>query len=129
MALPVQDFCDRRRSSQALGEPGHETRFVIYQRRRLDDQGGFSRRVSFLPPCGRALPPARSNGPSHEHGVIAYHPHIHRASERAIVAGKKPECYAEQADRFASLEDALACLISDFNLTGFAAQHDQQRLF
>ena len=82
---------------------------------------------TFLP-GGSSLTLARYNGPSHAHGDIAYHTHIHRASERAIEAGKKPESEAQATNRFKTLEDALACLMEDFNVTGLNPQDDQPRL-
>lgn len=61
---------------------------------------------------------------------IAYRPHIHRASERAILAGRKPESHATETDRFQSLEGALACLVEDFNVCGLNSKdsHPQLRL-
>ena len=53
-------------------------------------------------------------------------PHIHRASERAIAAGEKPESEAEETDRFENLEGALARLVADFNLTGLDIPKDHQ---
>ena len=73
---------------------------------------------AYLPHHGEPLTLARHNGPSHEHGDIAYRPHIHRALERAILAGRKPESDATPTDRFQSLEGALACLVEDFNVCG-----------
>ena len=54
---------------------------------------------------------------------------LHRASERAISAGRKPESEAEETDRFETLEGALACLIEDFNVSGLTARPDEPRLF
>lgn len=66
--------------------------------------------------------------PSHEHGDIAYRPHIHRASEQAIAAGRKAESDATETDRFETLDGALACLTEDFNVTGVKVESDQPRL-
>ena len=118
----------RQRSYQAAGESDDETRFSIYQRQNLDDESDFSCGISYLPPGGPSLTLARYNGPSHEHGDIAYRPHIHRATERSIASGRKPESEAEETNRFTTLEGAMACLIEDFNLTGIRSQHDSPRL-
>ncbi len=118
-----------QRSYQAAEESDDETRFAIYQRQNLDDESDFSCGISYLPPGGPSLTLARYNGPSHEHGDIAYRPHIHRATERAIAAGRKPESEAEETNRYETLEGATACLIDDFNLTGIRAQRDRPRLF
>ena len=69
---------------------------------------------------------ARYNGPSHRHGEIAFRPHIHRATERAIVKGKKPESEAEETDGFEDLDGALVRLIEDFNLSGVEVSHNPQ---
>ena len=117
----------RQRSFQAVGDDD-EVRFSIYQRQNLADQSDFSCGIAYLPRGGRLLTLARYNGPSHEHGVISYRPHIHRATEQAIVAGKKPETEAESSNCFETLEGALACLIKDFNLRGLNATPDMPRL-
>ena len=119
----------RQRRFQASGDGDEETRFSIYQRENLNDELAFSCGISYLPRGGPSLTLARYNGPSHEHGTISFRPHIHRATEGAIAAGKKPESEAEETTRFETLEGAMACLIEDFNLTGIRAQHDRPRLF
>lgn len=116
----------RQRNFQATGQQDGEARFSVYQRQNLNDSSDFSCGISYLPPGAPSLTLARYNGPSHEHGDIAYQPHIHRASERAIAAGKKPESQAEATSRFQTLEGALACLMQDFNVTGLNAQNDDQ---
>lgn len=118
----------RQRSFQALGQRGQEHRFSVYQRQNLDDENDFSCGISYLPPASPPLTLARYNGPSHEHGEIAYRPHIHRVSERAIAAGRKPGSEAKETDRFETPEGALACLIEDFNPSGLKAQPDHPRL-
>ena len=82
-----------------------------------------------LPPGGPRLTLARYNGPSHQHGEIRYKPHIHRATETAILAGRKPEHAAEETTRYETLEGALACLIEDFRLSGIRANPDHPSLF
>lgn len=116
----------RQRNFQASGGRDDEPRFSVYQRQSLNDNSDFSCGISYLPPGGPSLTLARYNGPSHPHREISYRPHIHRASERAIAAGEKPESKAEETDRFESLEGALACLIADFNLTGLDIPKDHQ---
>ena len=115
----------RQRNLQARGRDD-EARFSVYQRQNLNDGSDFSCGISYLPPGGPSLTLARYNGPSHPHRDILYRPHIHRASERAIAAGKKPESEAEETDRFENLDGALACLIADFNLTGLDVPNNPQ---
>ena len=117
-----------QRTFQAVGQQVLEARFSVYQRRNLADASDFSCGISYHPPGAPSLALARCNGPSHEHGDIAYRPHIHRASETAIAAGKKPESETKETRRFVTLEGALACLIEDFNLAGLSAERDKLRL-
>ena len=117
----------QQRIFQAVGKED-EAHFSIYQRQNLTDASDFSCGISYLPRGSSSLTLARYNGPGHEHGDIAYRPHIHRATERAITAGKKPESEAEETNRFETLEGALARLIEDFNLTGLHAKADMHRL-
>ena len=73
---------------------------------------------------------ARYNGSSHRHGDIHYRPHIHRATERAMAAGKKPESAAEETDRYLTVDEALRCLVDDFRIEGLNISSDDQiRLF
>ena len=118
----------RQRNFQVSGETDEEARFLVYQRQNLEDEHDFSCGIAYLP---RGAPPvtlARYNGPSHEHGDIVYHPHIHRASEGAITAGRKAESDATETSRFESLEGALACLVEDYNVSGLDVSHDVPRL-
>ena len=68
----------------------------------------------------------RTTGTAHD---IRYKPHIHRATEAAILAGRKPEDEAEETTRYETLEGALACLIEDFRLSGIRAEPDHPSLF
>ena len=118
----------QQRSFQASGGQDAEARFLVYQRQNLVDASDFSCGIAYLPRGAPPLTLARYNGPSHEHGDIVYRTHIHRASEKAIAAGRKAESDATESDRFESLEGALACLMEDFNVSGLKAQLDTRRL-
>ncbi len=104
-------------------------RFLVYLRQSLFDENSFSCGISYLPATGSSLTLARYNGSSHVHGDIAYLPHIHRATEKAIAAGKKPESEAVETDRYETLDGALARLVDDFRLQGIRTQRDQPRMF
>ena len=118
----------RQRSFQVTAEDEADGRFQVYLRQNLEDASDFSCGIAYLPRGAPPLTLARYNGPSHEHGDIAYRPHIHRASENAIAAGRKAESDATESDRFESLEGAMACLIADFNVGGLKVQPDTRRL-
>lgn len=118
----------RQRSFQLVGGSGGEDRFLIYQRQNLVDDQDFSCGIAYLPRSAPRLTLARYNGPSHEHGDISYRPHIHRASESTIAEGRKAESAATETSRFESLEGALACLVTDYEVSGLDARRDQPRL-
>ena len=126
---PTRKPVHRQRSFKAGSEQDKNLRFEIYQRQSIRDTQDFSCGIACLPLGGSRLTLARYNGPSHQHADILYRPHIHRATARAIAAGKRAEREAEETDRFETLEGALACLIQDFHLTGIDAQFDHPRLF
>ena len=118
----------RQRSFQVSGGDDEDARFLVYQRQNLEDEQDFSCGIAYLPRGAPLLTLARYNGPSHEHGDIVYRTHIHRASEKAIAAGRKAESDAAETDRFESLEGALACLMEDFNVSGLRTRPDTRRL-
>ena len=123
---PKQRPVHRQRNFEASGDEDEEMRFSIFQRQNLRDDSDFSSGILYLPPGGSPLTLARYNGPSHVHGDIVYRPHIHSASAQAIEAGRKPEFEAEESNRFLTVDDALACLLEDFNVSGLNLQRDRQ---
>ena len=119
----------RQRNFQVTGIQDDPTRFAVYLRQNTLDDNDFSCGIAYLPRGGQRLTLARYNGPSHRHGNIAFRPHIHRATARAIAAGKKPESEADETKRFATLGGALRCLIEDFKMQGISVpQPDQEKL-
>lgn len=119
----------RQRNFQLSAGDDDESNFSIYQRQSVSDDSDFSCGIAFLPPGTARLTLARYNGPSHIHGEIEFHTHIHRATALAIAAGKKPESEAEETDRFSTLDGALRCLLDDFHVDGIEPPApDQGRL-
>lgn len=119
----------RQRNFQVAAGPEGETRFSIYQRQNELDDSDFSCGIAFLPAGGARLTLARYNGPSHVHHDIKFRPHIHRATARAIAAGKKPESEAAETDKYTTLDGAFRCLLDDFGVSGISPPElDQPRL-
>ena len=116
----------QQRNFQVVAKP--DVRFAIYQRQNLSDDADFSCGIRYCPLGATPIVLARYNGASHVHGDIAYRVHVHRATAEAISAGRKPDAEASATDRYATLEGAMACLLEDYNVTGFSAQHDHPRL-
>ena len=120
----------RQRNLQIVAGPEDETRFSIYQRQSELNHNDFSCGIAFRSLGGAWLTLARYNGPSHPHGNIEFQPHIHRATAKAIAAGKKPESEAAETDRFTTLNGAFRCLLDDFRVKGITPPElDQRRLF
>lgn len=118
----------RQRSFKVHGKDGEQGIFEIYQRQNVQDEVDFSCGIVHVALDGSRLTLARYNGSGHEHGDILYRPHIHRATEKAIASGRKPEREAEETDRYQTLEGALACLLEDFSIAGLRAENDHPRL-
>jgi len=116
----------QQRNFQATGLEDEPARFAIYQRQSEHDERDFSFGIAYLPRGGTRLTLARYNGPGHTHGAIAYRPHIHRATARALAAGKKPESEAEETDLYATLDGAFRCLILDYRITGISVPSPDQ---
>ena len=119
----------RQRNFSARGDDDEMAEFQIYQRQNLNDEMDFSCGIIYRPRGAERLTMARYNGPGHVHGAIDFRPHIHRASERAIAMGKKPESEAVETDRFQCVEDALVCLVADFRVAGLPFMETHPRLF
>ena len=126
---PRDNPVHRQRRYEAVSQQDQAIIFSIYQRQNISDETDFSCGISYKPKGSQSLTLARYNGSSHIHDDIYYRPHIHRASESAINAGRKPESEAEETDRYETLEGALACLAEDFHLSGIDTRHDSRRLF
>ena len=103
--------------------------YRIYLRQNLDDERDFSCGLALVQRGGKPLALVRYNGSSHAHGEIRYCCHIHRATAEALAAGRRIDSFAEETDRYRTLEGALACLIEDCAVHGVSARFDEQDLF
>lgn len=104
--------------------------FTLYLRQNTFDEEHFSCGLAVIKPDGQRLTLLRYNGSNHPHGDILYECHIHKATEKAMQAGKKPDNHATKADRYHSLNGALYCLCNDANISGLPnLEADQPDLF
>ncbi|WP_297186084.1 hypothetical protein [uncultured Porticoccus sp.] len=121
-------------------KPGHKQRnfnivaenhsFTVYQRQNLFDDKDFSCGLKVIKPDGQPLTLLRYNGGGHIHGDIQFACHIHSATEKAILAGRKPESHAEATALYRTLEGALACLLEDARIRGLSnVKKDEPDLF
>lgn len=122
----------------ALDSSGHK--FEIYKRQNLRDgmEDDFSCGIIWLAPNGETLTLKRYNGPSHNHlnqlenEKIGHNCHVHIATEKYIKANRKAEGFAEQTDKYTTVEGALHCLVTDCNISGVSTTPDftsQTKLF
>lgn len=99
---------------------GESYAFQLYLRQNTFDADHFSCGLSVIKPDGQRLTLLRYNGSNHAHGNIRFQCHIHRASERAIEEGRKPEWYADTTDTYHTLDGALYLLCNAANISGIA---------
>ena len=115
-------------------------KFQIYKRQNLRPgmENDFSCGISWVSSNGETMTLARYNGSSHAHPnhlektKLGFKCHIHKATEKYIQANRKPEGYAEETDRYHTLDGALHCLVVDFNIKGIQTNSDipnQTKLF
>ncbi len=100
------------------------TEFRIYARQNLRMINDFSCGLSVKLADGSSVTLCRYNGSSHPHtnsiegDKVDFVCHIHRATERYIAVGRKPEHFAEASDSYNTLVDAVKCLATDCNISG-----------
>lgn len=114
----------------SLDDSGHK--FEIYRRQNLRPgmEDDFSCGISWVASNGETLTLKRYNGSSHAHPNhlektrLGFNCHIHIATEKYIQANRKAEGYAEETDRYNTLEGALDCLMKDCNIKGLNTTPD-----
>lgn len=102
-------------------------RFRVYLRQNLRIPESFSCGLLYTPSAGEPVTLTRYNGSDHEHAnpldggsPMPAACHIHKATERYMQAGRKPEHFAEATDRYSDLQGALRALILDCNIKGLS---------
>ncbi|MEY8022113.1 hypothetical protein AB8P51_14840 [Muriicola sp. SD30] len=111
---------------------GSDHKFEIYKRQNLRPgmEDDFSCGISWVAANGETLTLKRYNGSSHAHpnhlekNRLGYKCHIHIATEKYIQANRKAEGYAEETNRYSTLEGALYCLMNDCNIKGLSTTSD-----
>lgn len=120
---------EKRGSEQVNYEAEAATgeKFRVYVRQNMRISEGFSCGLLYLTSSGELVTLARYNGSDHEHanpldggGPLPQACHIHRATERYMLAGRKAEHFAETTNRYTDLDGALRALIRDCNIKGLS---------
>lgn len=109
--------------------------FVLFRRQSTLIPDSFSAGLRWRSKSGEDVILLRCNGSDHEHSNaierqrFAAHQHVHRATERYILAGRKAECYAEATVIYSTLDGALHHLMKLANISGMPTQPDEPDLF
>jgi len=110
--------------------------FTLYLRQNSIIEDDFSCGLAWNMPSGETVTLIRYNGSSHSHPNhlenerLGYICHIHKATERYALAGKKPDGYATDAQtKYQTLKGALHCLLTDCHIQGLTSAPDEPDLF
>jgi hypothetical protein len=109
-------------------------RFLLYLRQHRFMPDDFSCGLRWTTPSGDTLTLVRYNGPSHDHlnhiekESLGFVCHIHRATQRYIDAGRKPEGCAEDTSAYQTLTGTFHCLIRDCRISGIQTNEEQPSL-
>ena len=104
--------------------------FTLFVRQNSDLAEDFSVGLRLDQQGTEPLMLVRYNGPNHDHpnkleGTKCEGScHIHKATQRYIQAGRKPEGFAESTERYRTNEGALSCLVKDCNISGINPEPD-----
>ena len=106
----------KQRKFLLCGTKEEDKKFSIFLRQSITHSNNFSCGIEFTSGVHSEVRLARyngpghvrRNGPEHAHPVIRFRPHIHRASEKAYLQGKKLDAFAEETDRFVTLHWCVA---------------------
>jgi hypothetical protein len=129
-----QDGKHLRRDFRVLSEDGrHE--FVLFTRQSTVVKNGFTAGLRWRSKTGEEVILLRCNGSDHAH-VNALEGdrfeeafHIHRASERYILAGKRSEGRAEATETYRTVGGALHELMRLASISGLNSRADEEDLF
>lgn len=133
---PRARLIEKRGSAQVNYEAVAETgeRFRVFVRQNVRITEAFSCGLLFLSSSGESVVLARYNGSDHPHSnplestnMMAPACHIHRATERYMLAGRKAEHFAEETDRYVNADGALAALVKDCNIGGLFDDNDDDK--
>lgn len=108
--------------------------FILFTRQSTLIPESFTAGLRWKSKTGEEIILIRCNGSDHIHGnkleQTNFGPacHVHIATERYILAGKKVESFAEVTNQYETLEGALNHLVKLANISGITTRPDQPRL-
>lgn len=104
--------------------PNDNLLFILYARQNEIDEDNFSCGLKLERPGKDPVTLIRYNGSNHEHtnsiekNCLDFQFHIHMATERYQDSGYKIDHFAEETNRYNTLQGAIKCLLKDCNITG-----------
>ncbi|MBL8528056.1 MAG: hypothetical protein JNL68_10265 [Burkholderiales bacterium] len=123
-----------RRDYRVVSEDGrHE--FILFTRQSTVIRDGFSAGIRWRSKTGEEVILLRCNGSDHSHVNVLEREqfeaefHVHKATEKYIVAGKRSEGRAEPTDAFRTLNGALHEVMRLANISGLNTRTDEEDLF
>ncbi len=129
-----QDGKHFRRDFRVVSEDGqHE--FVLFTRQSTVISNGFSAGLRWRSKTGEEVILLRCNGADHVHVNALERErfeaefHVHKASERYILAGKRTEGRAERTEAFRTVAGALHEVVRLANISGLSTKADESDLF
>lgn len=122
------------RKDYRVSSSDNKHEFILFTRQSLLIPESFTAGLRWKSKTGEEIILLRCNGSDHIHGnkieKTTFGPvcHIHYATERYIIAGKKVESFAEVTTQYETLAGALNQLVKIANITGIATEPDQPKL-
>ena len=123
-----------RRDFRVMSDDGrHE--FVLFTRQSTVIRDNFSAGLRWKSKTGEEMILMRCNGSDHPHGnsterdEFGPQTHVHLATERYIVVGKKAESFAKPTENYTTLSGALHELLRVANIVGLETKPDEPNLF
>jgi hypothetical protein len=123
-----------RRDFRVLSTDGrHE--FVLFTRQSTVLANGFSAGLRWLSKAGEEVMLLRCNGSDHPHSNVLEAVrlpsvcHVHTATEKYIVAGKRSEGFAQPTTAYSTLAGALHEVTRIANIAGINTKPDEHDLF
>jgi hypothetical protein len=113
----------RHKEAEVALRGGYGSDFLVRLRQSMVNPFDFTAMLVYLPPdTNREFKLLRYNGRSHEHGNrlegdVFYDFHIHRATARYQDIGRSEESYAVVTNEYATVMEALNCLLRDANFS------------
>ena len=123
-----------RRDYRVASDDGrHE--FILFTRQSTIIKDGFSAGLRWRSKTGEEVMLLRGNGADHPHVNALERDrfesefHMHKATERYVLAGKRSEGHAEATDAFRTLAGALHEVMRIANISGLTSKTDDDDLF